>query len=399
MISELTLNMAVEQAVISSAQADSLKLIESSLVKNRDFQTPDHEKIRFISGFGDIFVFIGIMFFLGASGYFLFDSKPVYTMWLVLTALSWSFSELILRRKNNSFLSTTLLIYFAFFTFLSSSTILSNYSFIKNGYTSGIQFSKEEIEYGVKSVVDRSKKPVFDKLEMQPDLHQASEEIIDNPFNIFNRDITNLQTSIAAFVTFLLLCLHYLRFRVPITIAASSCALGIAVLFSIPHEFIRPLGRWLAFVFGLMFFTLAMLFDLNDLARKTRKADIAFWLYCLAVLSIFHFVLLGLFDWSDYIDLSKALFIHSIFIILAMISLLIDRPVIIVSGLVYVGILFAKLFDYNSSNAIIPSSVLTLGIFTLFLSFGWHPLRALALRALPASIRLKLSPSTSLGTS
>jgi hypothetical protein len=352
MISELTLNMAVEQAIISSAQADSLKLIESSLVKNRDFQTPDHEKIRFISGFGDIFVFIGIALFLGASGYFLSDFRPKTIMWIVLSALSWGLAELFSRRQKMAFPSIILLVTFSIFSFLGMFliTLTDDYNIFSNG----INFK-------------------------------------DYPW----------QLTIAALITCGLIALHYWRFRVPITIAAGAFALAIAayaLLLGLAPNFIVQLGSWLFLAIGLLIFALAMRFDARDLTRQTRNTDIAFWLHLLAAPLIVHSLIRGLFGSLDQVNLPTALGVLFIFMVLAIIAVLIDRRAILVSGLVYAGIAFANVLKQTAlSNVIIPASILTLGAFILVLSIGWTPLRNLILRALPASIRLKLPTSTALG--
>ena len=58
MISEPTLARALEEGVISSPQLTRLREIEASLALPPEPQ--DEEKLRLITGFGDIFVTIGV---------------------------------------------------------------------------------------------------------------------------------------------------------------------------------------------------------------------------------------------------------------------------------------------------------------------------------------------------
>ncbi|MBC8048745.1 MAG: hypothetical protein H7X92_01190, partial [Chitinophagales bacterium] len=67
MHSKNTLDAAVAKGILTSEQAKALGDMNSSSVYA---EPQDDEKLRFIGGFGDIFVTIGIALFLGAAGFF-----------------------------------------------------------------------------------------------------------------------------------------------------------------------------------------------------------------------------------------------------------------------------------------------------------------------------------------
>jgi hypothetical protein len=64
-----------------------------------------------------------------------------------------------------------------------------------------------------------------------------------------------------------------------------------------------------------------------------------------------------------------------------------------VSGLLYAGIASGKLIEtlgFSGSSLLVPTVVLVLGAFILLISAGWHPLRRLLLRLLPAALARRL---------
>jgi len=61
--------------VVSAEQAAALRRLEQQLGTPEPAEADD-EKLRFISGFGDIFVTIGIVLFLGFAQLFRFERRP-----------------------------------------------------------------------------------------------------------------------------------------------------------------------------------------------------------------------------------------------------------------------------------------------------------------------------------
>ena len=200
----------------------------------------------------------------------------------------------------------------------------------------------------------------------------------------------------AAFLTALLVALHYWRFRVPITVAAGVASLAFAVLASLAAavpDLIIPNINLLVLVLGLAIFALAMRFDTTDTARISRRTDIAFWLHLLAAPMIVHPVISGI--GTESLDAGRALLILATFLLLGIVSVVIDRRALLVSGLSYAGYAFGTLLEAGGLDEVaLPATLLALGAFVLLLSAGWRPLRRVALGVLPFGLR-RLLPGPS----
>jgi hypothetical protein len=203
----------------------------------------------------------------------------------------------------------------------------------------------------------------------------------------------------AAFVTVLLVALHYWRFRVPITIAAG-CAALTGTVFSLFYGLVPNLPpvayNAVIFVCGLAVFAFAMQFDMTDPERLTRRTDIAFWLHLLAAPLIVHSVTRGLVTDASKLDPRTAVAIITVFLALSFVAVLIDRRAMLVSGLSYAGVAFwALIRQAGFSDMTTPLTFLALGAFVLLLSAGWRPLRAGILSIVPRTLARYL-PRTSL---
>jgi hypothetical protein len=203
----------------------------------------------------------------------------------------------------------------------------------------------------------------------------------------------------AAFVTVLLVALHYWRFRVPITIAAG-CAALTGTAFSLFDGLVPNLPpiayNAVIFVCGLAVFAFAMQFDMTDPERRTRRTDIAFWLHLLAAPLIVHSLTKGLVTDASKLDPRTAVAIITVFLVLSFVAVLIDRRAMLVSGLSYAGVAFwALIRQAGISDMTIPLTFLALGAFVLLLSAGWQPLRAGILSIVPRTLARYL-PRTSL---
>jgi hypothetical protein len=184
--------------------------------------------------------------------------------------------------------------------------------------------------------------------------------------------------------------LHWFRFHVPITIAAGCAAL--AITFSALIELAFP-GLFTArpsavlIPLGLVIFALAMRFDMSDTARQTRRADIAFWLHLLAAPLIVHPVVSEI-GGGAALDVSQAVAMIALFLVLSFVALIVDRRALLVSSLAYLAYAMAALIanaGWQSSTA--AMAVLGVGIVVLALSVLWKPLRAIVLLPLPQALR------------
>lgn len=189
---------------------------------------------------------------------------------------------------------------------------------------------------------------------------------------------------------------HWQRFHVPITVAAGSAVIvgtimGL-IMSGIPHA--KSWVMALTFAAGVMVFLLAMRWDMSDVARQTRRSDVAFWLHLLAAPLLVHpvFSVLGVFHGSA--TLSQVISVIGLYGVLALVSLWTDRRALMVSALGYVLFTFTALLkQFGLVSLSFAFTALVIGLALLVLSAFWHPSRAYVLRWVPAGLQKRLAPS------
>lgn len=353
MVASEILTQGVEQGIITPEQAQRLRALKNAGEPPELPVSPDDEQLRFISGFSDIFVTIGLAMFLGAVGHFAARFGGQLGMWLAVAIAAWLLAEFFTRMRRMALPSIVLLIVFAFTSFMGAGTLL-----------------------GAARAPASASRPFT--LGSLLDLNFEQPGVL----------------ATAAFVTVLLITAHYWRFRVPITVAAGCGALAVAVI-ALVHGLTPQLSpaasSAVILVCGVGTFALAMRFDISDPQRLTRRTDIAFWLHLLAAPLIVHSVIDGLINVSPKLDPASAIVIISVFLGLSFVAVLIDRRAMLVSGLAYAGIAFWTLIrQAGLSDMTTPLTVLALGIFVLLLSAGWRPLRAGVLQIVPSALARRL---------
>jgi hypothetical protein len=353
------LTRGVEQGIITAEQAQRLQALESVDEPFERTVSPDDEQLRFISGFSDIFVTIGLAMFLGAIGYFAQQAGGKPGMWIAIAVTSWLLAEFFTRIRRMALPSIVLLIVFVVSVFLAASQLLG-------------------------------------AAMIRPPVINTTPNVAGSILNIDPNQPMALAA--AAFLTVLLTALHYWRFRVPITIAAGCAALtGTVVgLISGLGPGLPPIAYNLAILIcGLAIFALAMRFDMADPKRLTRRTDIAFWLHLLAAPLIVHSLIRGLVANTQKLDPTAAIAIMVVFLALSFVAVLIDRRAMLVSGLSYAGIAFWTLIrEAGFSDMTTPLTILALGAFVLLLSAGWRPLRAGILDIVPSALTRRLPQTT-----
>lgn len=189
--------------------------------------------------------------------------------------------------------------------------------------------------------------------------------------------------------------LHWLRFKVPITVAAGMAVLVFALvaLFSGIFPSAKEWRGLICFLGGVVVFITGMRWDASDTLRQTRRTDVAFWLHLVAAPLLVHpvFLLLGAFD--QRVGLSSALVITVLYASIALLSLSIDRRAMMVSALAYVLYAFNTLLqEYGVVSLSFAFAGLIIGGVLLLMSAFWHTCREYVVGFYPEVVREYLPP-------
>jgi len=326
MISEDNIQSAISAGILDEATANALKA-HANKANSASSDVADEEHFRLISGFNDIFVVIASLLLLSSLSWIggaKFGS-------LLAAVAAWGLAEFFVLKRRMALPAIVLLLAFVGYLFVASKALLMPATYL-----------------------------------------DAAQTFI----------IPSIVAAIAAL-------LHWLRFKVPITIAAGTAALAMTALatllsFDSLKDYVAPL----AVMVGLAVFAFAMRWDSKDTQRQTRKSDVAFWLHLLAAPIIIHpvFEIIGVLHGN--INLVQASLVFVLYIVIAIISLLIDRRALMVSALGYVVYVFSTLLsDMGQVGVGFALTAFTIGSALLLLSAFWHKCRGGLLRLVPAKLK------------
>ncbi|CAC9622835.1 hypothetical protein [uncultured Gammaproteobacteria bacterium] len=325
MYSEEDLNNAVKQDIFKQSSVDNFRQF---IDKSKSTNRVDEENFKLIGSFNDIFVVIACLMLLFSSAWVLNSIQP-HSGNIVFPIIAWGLSEFFVRKRKMSLPAIVLLI-----------------AFIGGIY------------YLCMSLLN---------------------------------DTLNMSTAIAitATVSTFGAYLHWLRFKVPITIAAGSVSfIGFltALSLSIFPAMIDYLLSILLF-FGIIIFILAMAWDYADMERVTYKSDVAFWLHLTAAPLIIHpiFSMIGLLEGNN--SISSMVIAIVLYIFMSLISIAIDRRAFMVSSLAYVLYAISNILEtYGDIGYSFALTGVLIGTTLLLLSAYWHQTRSVLLNLLPKSI-------------
>lgn len=205
--------------------------------------------------------------------------------------------------------------------------------------------------------------------------------------------------------------LYYLRFRLPFAGGLTGLALvwtGFAVFAVIdPYAavFFNPLA---SLIMGLALFVAGVAFDARDPARTTRLSGTGFWLHFFAAPTLLS---AAVSIANTGVSLSEADFTHGggmlgamaaddgaaairsaaatlgVIMVFALVSLLINRRALIVSGLITAGIAMGVLVSQLGlgSGAVIAVTLLLLGAVVVLLGAAWTPVRRVLVSPFPST--------------
>jgi hypothetical protein len=196
--------------------------------------------------------------------------------------------------------------------------------------------------------------------------------------------------TIGASVAGICLTVYYILFRVPFTVALIAISV-VVVTFGIvtiggtvptsAQDFflLSADGPFaiLTIILGLVGLCIAMVFDMSDPHRVTRRAASGFWLHVIAAPAIVNTVALSLFQQSDA---GAKLMLLIFILVMALFAVIIDRRSFLVSGVGYVVALSISVVEGDSAFLVI----LLLGAGLVLLGAQWERLRGAMMRALPA---------------
>lgn len=309
---------------------EAVAAFRSSHMSLQNSPAVDEENFRLVSGFNDIFVVIACVLLLVSSVWLLGEVYIGLDMG-VCAVLSWVLAEFFVLRRNMALPAIILLVAFV-----------------------GSVFA----------------------LFIVP---------IESPTQ-FNFVLASTFAAAAAYG-------HWLRFKVPITVAVGTAA-GAGIVVSMVLAISPGALAWLeavVFMCGLITFGLAMYWDSADLTRVTRKADVAFWLHLLSAPLIIHpvFVSLGILDGNE--SLWSMAVVVALYVLMSSISIVIDRRAFMVSSLVYVLYALSSLLENLGG---VGTSLAVTGVFMgsalLLLSAFWQHIRARLVVSLPSAITQKI---------
>jgi hypothetical protein len=196
----------------------------------------------------------------------------------------------------------------------------------------------------------------------------------------------------------LALALFYWRYRVPVAFAALTIA-GVVTLTGLALSGLYRggdfslYGNTLLLISGLVLVAIAIRFDVMDPKRIYARSDIAFWLYLVAVPAI----LKGIFGSVQPQTTAGAALVIAVVALMMLLGLLLDRRAFVTAGLVYLGYAFAALIGKNTGllGGIATSDtvlwiLVAIGLIVLTVGFGWRFFRQHLLAGLPVSFRTRL---------
>jgi len=353
MIEQDDLKAAVSAGIVSEQQAASLMTLSHSRRGARENLAAGDEPFELFKGFNEIFIVIGLCILtvgwtsISAVAYADSINNPqqaAIPFGLVGTVILWLLSEYFIRRRRMVAPAIALSILFAL-----------NAAFSLTAYFA-------------------------------------------QPFMVAQEDFSSLPLPFAL-GTFALF-IYWFRFRVPFAMAMIAVGLFIVAMLvaasqsgtpsSFEEMFLLSAGgpfAWITLALGIGVFVVAMIFDMSDPHRVTRRSANAFWLHVVAAPALVNTIALSLLaSESTSTNLALAL----VLFVFALIAIIIDRRSFLIAAIGYVVALAATVFGGEGA----ATTILILGIALLLLGAFWERIRARLLKVLPSFVPVhRLPPS------
>jgi len=354
MIDDRDLKAAVGAGIVSERQAAALASLAHSRRGARENLIEGDEPFELFKGFNEIFIVVGLLIFAGGWASIVGltaaseITNPRYVApqyGLTGAAVIWGLSEYFIRRRRMVAPAITLSILFA-----------ANAAIWLTAYFA-------------------------------------------EPFMVAQEDYSSLPWPFA--IGTLALFIYWLRFRVPFAMAMIAVGLFIvAILLAATSQgtpespsdlfLLSAAGpfAWITLALGIAVFAVAMIFDMSDPHRVTRRSSNGFWLHIVAAPALVNTIALTLLNSeSGAADLALIVFLA----FMAVVAIVIDRRSFLIAAIGYVMLLSATILDGQGT----AFSVLILGAVLLALGAFWDRIRAALLSILPFLPKDRLPPSYS----
>jgi len=324
MYTDEDLYQAVKSGIFEESAVEEFRELISNQANTKSV---DEENFRLISGFNDIFVSVSAFILMISAGWMSSQATPALGFFVV-ALLSWVLSVFFVEKRRLALPAILLLISFV----VSAVTCLT------------ILFSALK----------------------------------------FEKDMAVL---VASGIGALAAWVHWRKFHVPITVAAGIASLIACLLVLVGQvDSLREIINLFICGSGFLTFALAMRWDSKDTLRKTRNSDVAFWLHLLSAPLIVHPIFSSLGILKGESSLTSIAVVIFMYVILAAISIAVDRRALMVSSLVYVLYAFRELFNsYGMVSSSLAFSGVFIGSVLLLLSAFWHRSREILLNNIPGN--------------
>jgi hypothetical protein len=335
------LDAAIAAGVVTPAQGGALRAFTTEREKARAAAVGHEERFRFMSGFNDFFIAIGILLLTIGIGIgffpFLFPFfSPIPS--LFAAAIMWALAELLVARMKLVLPGILLASLFVFFVFRAM--------------------------------------PEIDFLPRFPfEMPQALGEL---PATLILGTTAPAAIALKALVSSAAAAVLYARFRLPFALLLVAGCLVIAAeaMASRLWSASELLLSLVTLFCGIAVFTAAMSFDLSDRERVTRRADCAFWLHLLAapllVNSLISFILPS--NPRFAMTTMTAIAVLLMIAVLTIVAIVIDRRALLVSALTYLGSVIAYAISSGAAAdrmMVLFDTMVILGVLVLALGVGW----------------------------
>ena len=379
MLQEADLEAAVAEGIVTAEQAAALRALAEQRAREQAMALGHEERFHFMRSFNDLFFAIGVALLGGGLLFFTF-LVPLHSL---LAALGvWALAELLVARLRLVLPGILLAALFVVFVILASP--------IDFMFAEATQRPSDFAALREWYVTPRYEGP-----------HAGGPLILLHLIGLIAVAYAGAGVAAAA--------LFYVRFRLPfalLLIAGGLVCMALGAAYQIWPNRAHHYQPVVLLLCGVAAFTAAMLFDVSDRERLTRRADCAFWLHLLAAPLIVHSLIEmvwpvapgGISRIALALTNEAAIAIVLIVMVLTVIAIITDRRALLVSALVYLGFVIGYAITGTigqqgvDNTVIFFATLLVLGSFVVLLGVGWQPLRRVFLRLLSPGIARRLPP-------